>query len=128
MSKVIYNEDFISITWEIKEYETSGLSTDVIRNTIPVEINENLEIQKQLHLIFTIQVNWKLKVFEWFFVLEEVDYIENSNKSNNPTLKDWGEWYAIINLLASLWYKIWDYELWKWWGNIILEWIDELSK
>ena len=126
MSKVIYNEDFISITWEIKKYETQGLSSDIIEDAIPTEIDENFKTQKQLHLIFTIQVNWKLKTFEWFFVLEQHNYSEDSNKSSNPTLKDWGEWYAILNLISSLWYKIWDYEIWSTWSWIINQWIDKL--
>lgn len=126
MSKIIYNEDFISITWEIKEYKTKDLSSNVIQNTIPTELDEDLDTQKQLHLIFTIQVNWKLKTFEWFFVLDQKLFTENPDKITYPTLKDWWEWYAILNLLTSLWYKIWDYEIWHPWCWIITQWIKKL--
>lgn len=118
MSQIIYSEYFISINWEIKEYDTSSLI-----KAEPSDVSSDIEIwediAKQLHLIFTIQVNWKLKTFEWYFTLVKC--------STWITLEQWGEWYAIINLLTSLWYKIWDYEIWKPWANIILNWIDKLN-
>jgi len=117
MSTVIYSEDFISITWEIKEYKTENIIDEDVDNLnwkFAVEVEEEQEYQEQLHLIFTIQVNGKLKNFEWSFTLEK------------DSLKDWGEWYAVLNLLTSLGYKIGDYEQGKLWWHIIQNWIDRL--
>ena len=108
MSTIVYTEDFISIVWEIKEISTNSL-IKVSENDFWTDLEE--DISRQLHLIFTIQVNWKLKHFQWHFVLEKYN--------SWLGLKDWGEWYAIIGLISSLGYKIWEYEEWKAWANII---------
>lgn len=126
MSIIIYSEDFISISWEINEYKTEDLVEEVDNTSFPTKIDETKTIQKQLHLIFTIQVNWKLKNFEWFFILEQFTWWENSNKSSELSLKDWWEWYTILNLFTALGYKIWDYELWQPWSWIINQWINKL--
>lgn len=120
MSRIIYNEDFISITWEIKEFKTIDLEDIESDNESSSEIDLLQEKQKQLHLIFTIQVNWKLKTFEWFFTLKYIKEIEEYS------LQDWWEWYAILNLFTALGYKIWDYELWQPWSWIINQWTYKL--
>jgi hypothetical protein len=110
MSTIVHRWDNIQVTWDIK----LNFSMSKIDSETAIESK-----YKQLKLIFTLYVNWKLKDYEWFFSLEESE--------SWLTLKDWGEWYAILNLFTALWYKIWTYDLWMPWSNIILRWIDQLN-
>ena len=69
---------------------------------------------RYLFLVFTIQINWKLKTFSHY-----IELLENDYKELWP--KNWEWWYILYNTLSELWYTEKD---WWLWGNIITKWID----
>jgi hypothetical protein len=111
MSELLYKSDNLSVIWEIQEYPQ-------------IEPAENIEMPVVgiLKLIFNIYVNWKLKTFGHLFNLEYSDKF-----CKNLTLKQWGEWQTIWDILSSLWYQIWDFD-WISGSHIIIKWIDQIDK
>lgn len=103
MSMVVYSDDYISIIGNIITDEADDVPLEDVGF-------------KCLHLIFNIQVNGKLRIHE-----------HNYNLDRSNSLDHWWEWYATLNLLTDIWYRIWDY---RWGGTpgtrIIQEWIDKL--
>lgn len=98
----LYTTDYMSVIWE---YQVDKWVTN------PSEEHK----EERIKLIFTIQINGKIKSFEHYFLLERY----------TPTLKEWNTWYVLSKTLEELWYKIWEEgDLWT--TSVMNIWIPQL--
>lgn len=84
----LFEADYISVIWEKVKY---GSWEDYIR------------------LLFTIQVNWKLKTFTSDF--EVIDWEHGFYE-----LKNWREWFILFTAFREMGYIIWPEDIHELWG------------
>ena len=102
MSMQVYESDYMSVLWNISNRW------------------DEKNVQEYLYLYINIQVNWKLKTFELWFDLEE-----GAAVNSGLSLKNWKEWYNVVETLEWMWYNFWDDNDLRW--NIIHKWIERLE-
>ena len=110
MSKQLLQTDYISVVWEIRDWEITPETSK--------------EKEQFIKLFFTIQVNWKIKTVQHIFLLEKSEFNDSW-----LSLRNWNEWYKVHQTLKDLWYPMWDESDPVVSGSwIIYSWISKLLK
>lgn len=99
----LFEADYISVIWEKiqKTYVTADKESKEPKN---IEITWDY-----IRLLFTIQVNWKLKTFTSDF--EVIDWEHGLYE-----LKNWREWFILFTAFREMGYIIWPEDIHELWG------------